>query len=35
MTALVPLFVSLLIWIVLWVYIFRLDRKVKKLENNV
>ena len=34
MTTLVPFFVSLLIWTVLWIYIFNLDRKVKKLENN-
>ena len=34
MTTLVPFFVSLVIWIVLWIYIYSLDRKVKELEKN-
>lgn len=35
MTTLVPMFVSLLIWLVLWLYMLRLDRKIKELEKNV
>ncbi len=34
MTTLIPLLVSLLIWLALWMYIFKLDRRVKKLEKN-
>ncbi len=34
MTKLVPMFISLLIWFVLWFYIIRLDRKLKDIEKN-
>jgi hypothetical protein len=34
MSTLAPMFVSIVIWFVLWLYIFRLDRKVKDLEKN-
>jgi len=35
MTTYVPMFVSLFIWIALWLYILSLDRKVRKLSRNV
>jgi hypothetical protein len=34
MSTLIPMFVSLLVWIVLWGYVYRLDRKVKDLDKN-
>jgi hypothetical protein len=34
MSTLIPMFVSLLVWIALWAYTFRLDRKLKDLEKN-
>ncbi len=34
MTTYIPMIVTLVIWLVLWGYIYRLDRKVKELEKN-
>jgi len=34
MSNFIPMIVSLLIWGVLWIYVFRLDRRVKELEKN-
>jgi hypothetical protein len=34
MITLVPMFVSLLIWFGLWLYLLRLDRRIKELEKN-
>lgn len=34
MSTLIPMFVSLLIWFVLWLYIFNLDKKVRKLKKD-
>jgi len=35
MTTLIPMFVSLVIWLVLWLYMLRLDHRIKELEKNV
>ena len=34
MSTLIPMFVSLLIWFVLWLYVFNLDKKVRKLKKD-
>jgi len=34
MSNLIPMFVSILVWGALWIYVFKLDRKVKDLEKN-
>lgn len=34
MTVYVPMFVSIGIWFVLWLYLMRLERKVRKLEKH-
>ncbi len=34
MTVYVPMLVSIGIWLALWLYLLRLERKVKKLEKH-
>lgn len=34
MITLAPLVVSMIIWVGLWLYLIRLDRKIRELEKN-
>ena len=34
MSVYIPMIVTLVVWLALWGYIFRLDRKVKDIEKN-
>ncbi|NLI15010.1 MAG: CcmD family protein [candidate division Zixibacteria bacterium] len=34
MITLAPLAVSMIIWVGLWLYLLKLDRKIKELEKN-